>query len=119
MPFRHRSQKYAAKAISICCIPLPFPSLTFLCQATSNTFETLLRTFGFLQKIKKGKQFRELPNPAAKWYKGQALRVFGKRFLALKYSQKLFQKNLDTTPCPLKKGLSFFLFFSVFFFVFF
>ncbi|SKB73174.1 hypothetical protein SAMN05660477_00876 [Soonwooa buanensis] len=70
-------------------------------------------------KNKKRKKDRGLPNPAAILCKGQALRVFAKRFLHLKYMQKLLAKNLDTMPRPLTRGLSFFLFFSVFFFVFF
>lgn len=119
MQFSHRTQEYIAKANPKRHIHLPFPSLTILCHTSSLTFLTILRTFVFLQKIKKEGKVRGLPNPAAILCKGQALRVFEKRFLHLKYMQKFFPKNLDTMPRPLTKGLSFFLFFSVFFFVFF
>lgn len=99
--FSHHTQEYITALNANCHIHLLFPTLTILCHASSHTFFTILRTFGFLQKIKKGKQVRGLPYPSAILYKGQALRVFAKRFLHLKYMQKLFPKNLDTMPRPL------------------
>ena len=66
------------------------------------------------QKIKKAKQVRRLPSPAAILYKGRALRVFGKRFFCKKLTKKSFSKKpWHNSPPPLNQ-LSFFLFFSVF-----
>ena len=66
------------------------------------------------QKIKKAKQVRRLPSPAAILYKGRALRVFGKRFFWKKLTKKSFSKKpWHNSPPPLNQ-LSFFLFFSVF-----
>mgnify|MGYP006380786033 CR=1 FL=1 len=66
------------------------------------------------QKIKKAKQVRRLPSPAAILYKGRALRVFGKRFFWKKLTKKIFfQKTLTQFPASFKSAF-FFSFFSVF-----